>query len=145
MTTQTESMTAAFEQAMESFKKTSEAVLNMQQEAIQQWTGMWPTAMAEQANPLKQFQEIQKRCGNTMTDLLKRHREVVDKQYDEAVAALEEAVRMGESHSPDEFRTRLEQLCRRSLELMRHASEAQLKEFQEALAKWSETVSSATS
>ena len=145
MSTQAETMTAAFEQAMESFQKTSEAAVNMQQEAIRQWAGMWPQAAAGKSDAQEQFQQLQKRCGETVAELLKRHRETVDKQFEESTAALEEVVRLGESKSPDEFRVRMEQLCRKSLELMRHSSELQIKEFQEAIAKWSDAATKAAS
>jgi hypothetical protein len=42
---------------------------------------------------------------------------------------------VGESSNPEEFRRRTEQFFRKSLECMREATEAQLKEYQEAMSK----------
>ena len=45
---------------------------------------------------------------------------------------------MGESSNPEEFRKLTEQFFRNSLECMREATEAQFKEYQEAMNKLSE-------
>ena len=46
--------------------------------------------------------------------------------------------------TPEEYRRRFEQLCRKTLECMRESTETQLKEFQDVVTKWTELVTQAT-
>jgi uncharacterized protein YwqG len=133
-----------FEQAMENFRKTAEVGLGMQQEMMRQWSTSWPGAgmgmsmATPQTAWLEKMREFQKQWSQTVSDLMRKHREVLDNQYRSAIESLEEAFRVGQARDPEQFRQRTEELCRRSLECLRETSEAQMKEFQEATAKWME-------
>ena len=110
----------------------------MQQDLFQQWTTMWPGFPSPQTMMLDKVRDFQRQWANTVSDLARQHREVIDKQYQAGLESLEEALRLGESGNPEEFRRRSEQLCRKTLDCMREISETQMKEFQEAASKWSE-------
>ncbi len=138
MATATETNT--YEDVIANMSKAVEANLKMQQDMFQQWMTMWPGLPSPQAMLLDKMRDFQRQWSNTISDLARKHRDTLDRQYQVALESLEETLRLSESTNPEEFRKRTEQLCRKSLDCMREVSEAQMKEFQEATKKWSELV-----
>jgi hypothetical protein len=136
MATQTESPTSVFEQAFDSLRKTAESNIEMQQELFRQWTAQWPGVPQPQNAWVERAQKFQKEWAKTVTELLKKHRQVLDEQYQLALESLDEAFRVAESSDPQEYAKRCESLCKKSLEVLRDAGELQVKETQEALTKW---------
>ena len=136
MNTKTE--TNVYEQVLDNMKKAAETNLKMQQDAIQQWAALWPGFPTPQSMWIDKIRDFQKQWSNTVSELAHQHRNTLDRQYQAAIESLEEALRVGESSNPEEFRKRTEQFFRKSLECMREATEAQLKEYQEAMNKLSE-------
>ena len=136
----TDTATNVYEQVFDNVRKAAEANLKMQQEVFRQWTTLWPGLPTPQTVWVEKVRDFQKQWGNTVSDLARQHRETFDRQYQAALESLEEALRVGESSNPEEFRQRTEQLCRKTLDCMREVSEAQMKEFQDAMSKWSELV-----
>ncbi len=141
----TETTANVYQQVFDNLQKASEANLKMQQEMFRQWTSMWPGMPSPQSMWLDKMRDFQRQWGNTMSDLARQHRDTLDRQYQAALESLEEALRVSESTNPEELRKRTEQLCRKTMEFMREASEAQMKEFQGAMTKWSELVTKAGS
>lgn len=145
-----ESGTNVFEQALDNMRKVAESSLKMQQDALQQWSTLWPGLPAmpspQAAVPSPQgvwmdkVLEFQRQWSNAVSDLAHKHRNTLDRQYQAALEALDEALRVGESSTPEEYRKRTDQFCRKSLECMREAFEAQMKENQEAMQKLGELV-----
>lgn len=129
-----------FEEALENVRKATEANLKMQQDFLQQWTGLWPGLPSPQTVWLDKVKDFQKQWSHTVSDLARRHRQELDRQYQALQESLEEALRTAESSNPVEFRIRSEQLCRKTLDCMREVSEAQLREFHDAMKKWTELV-----
>jgi hypothetical protein len=140
MTTQTAPVSGLFEQAIENFRKLAESSIEMQQEMFQKWGSNWPGVGQPQGDVAERVQKFQKAWSKTVKELLARHREVMDEQYDLAVSSLEEAIRLAQSSDPQECAKRYESLCRKSLAVVREAGELQVKELQEALSKWTELV-----
>jgi hypothetical protein len=136
--TQTESVTNVFEQAFDSLRKTAEANLEMQQEIFRQWGANWPGFPQPQNAWVERAQKFQKEWAKTVKELMGRHREVLDEQYQLAQQAFDEAFRVAQSSDPQEYAKRCEDLCKKSLDLMRDAGELQIKETQEALSRWVE-------
>jgi ElaB/YqjD/DUF883 family membrane-anchored ribosome-binding protein len=134
----TETSPNVYEQVVENMKAAAESNLKMQQDMFRQWTAMWPGFPSPQAVWLDKVRDFQKQWSNTVSDLARKHRSTLDKQYQAALESLEEALRAGQSGNPEEFRQRTEQLCRRTLDTIREVSEAQMHESQEAMNKWSE-------
>ncbi len=132
-----------YEQVLESMRKATESSLRMQQDALQQWTALWPGLPglpSVQGVWMDKVLEFRRQWSNTVSDLAHKHRNTVDRQYQAALEALDEALRVGETSSPEEYRKRTDQFCRKALECMREASEAQIREYQEAMNKLSELV-----
>jgi hypothetical protein len=136
MATQTESAKNLFEEAFDNLRKAAESNIEMQQELFRQWSAKWPGFPQPQSAWLEKAQKFQKEWAKTVKDLLEKHREILDEQYEAAVQSLDEAFRVAQAADPQEFAGRCEALCRKSLEAMREVGEMQAKETQEALSKW---------
>jgi hypothetical protein len=140
MATETESVTSLFEDVFDSLRKSAEANLEMQQELFRQWGSQWPGLPQPQTAWVERAQKLQKDWAKTVKDVLTKHREVLDEQYQLALDSLEEAFRVGQSTDPQEFAKRCETLCRKSLEVLRDAAELQAKETQDTFTKWVDLV-----
>lgn len=108
--------TNMYEQVLDNMKKAAETNLKLQQDAIQQWTALWPGFPTPQTMWIDKIRDFQKQWSNTVSDLAHKHRNTLDRQYQAAIESLEEALRVGESSNPDEFRKRTELFFRKSLE-----------------------------
>ena len=127
-----------YDEVLKNMRQAAEANLKMQQEMFRQWSTLWPGYPNPQTAWLDKVRDFQRQWGNTISDLARKHQNVIDRQYQAALESLDEALRVSEASNPEEFRKRTEQLCRKSLDCVREISEAQMKEFQEAVSKWSE-------
>ena len=138
MTAPTDTASRVFEQAVDAFRKTADATLSAQKDLFQQWQSSWSGSVQPQTAWLEPFRQFQQTWSNTTLELLRKHRESLDKQYQAGIDAIEEAFRVSEAEDPEEFRKRAEQLCRKNLDCLKEISEAQMSEFQDASAKWAE-------
>jgi len=136
MSTQSESVTGAFEQVFENVRKAAETGLKVQKELYQLWAKSWPGPLPPQSPWRDQVQKFQKNWSTTVVDLVAKHRDVIDEQYQAGVDALKDAFSVAEASNPEEFRKRAEELCRKSLDYYKTVAEAQVKEFQDATTKW---------
>lgn len=143
--TPTDKSTSVYEDVFQNMRKAAEVNLKLQQDMFHQWSTLWPGFPSPQSAWLDKVRDFQRQWGNTISDLARKHRDTVDRQYQAALESLEEALRVSESTNPEEFRKRTEQLCRKTLDCMREVSETQMKEFQDAMHKWSELVTKAGS
>lgn len=136
----TETKSPVVEEVFTNISKAAEANLKLQQEIFRQWTTMWPGIPSPQTAWLDKMRDIQKQWTDAVSDLARRHRDTVDRQYQAALENLDAALRVSESSNPEEYRRRAEQLCRKTIDCMREMSEAQVKEYQEAMTKWTDLV-----
>lgn len=141
--TQKTATSPVFEEVFQNIRKATEANLKLQQEVFRQWTSLWPGAAAPQSVWTDKVREFQSKLTNTISDLARKHREVMDQQYEAAIESLDAALKVSESTTPEEFRRRSEQFCRKTLDCVREMSESQIREFQETARKWTETVTKA--
>ncbi len=137
MATATEAGSKLFEDVFQNVRKAAETSLKLNQEIFQHWAHMWPL-QTPQSIAIDKIRDFQRQWVNTVSDIARKHRDVLDKQYQAALESLESALRVTESTNPEEFRRRSEQLCRKAIDCVREVSETQLREFQEAVAKWTE-------
>lgn len=144
MTTTKETGSKVLEDVFQNVRKATEANLKMQQEIFQQWTRFLPISTPQSAM-VDKVRDMQRQWTTTVSDLARKHRDVMDKQYQAALESLDAALRVTESTNPEEYRKRSEQFCRKTLDCVREASETQLREFQEAVSKWTELATKATS
>jgi len=142
--TETEAGSKVLDDVFHNIRKAAETNVKMQQEMFQHWTHFWPVS-TPQSVFVDKIREFQKQCCNTVSDLARKHRDVIDKQYQAAVESLDAALRVIESTNPEEYRRRSEQLCRKTIDSMREISETALREFQDVSAKFMELATKASS
>ena len=134
----TQTAANVYDDVFQNVRKAAEANLKMQQEVFKQWGALWPGFPTPQAAWLEKVRDFQHQFASTISDLARKHRDVLDRQYQAALESLEEALRVAEANNPEDFRARSEQLVRKTLDCVREISETQMNEFQEAVNKWSE-------
>jgi len=132
------------DQVFDNFRKASESTFQIQQDLFKQWVSQWPTtppatgaAFAEQAHT------FQKRWLDTVTDMMNKHRESLDSQYKAGIRAIEDAFRVTEAKTPDDYRKIAEELWRKGFENVKSSAETQARDFQGAVEKWFELVAKA--
>jgi hypothetical protein len=126
---------AMFDEVFQNIRKAAEANLTMQQELLSQWSTLWPGVPAPQSAWIKQMQRFGSKWGEAVAEVARKHRAVIDRQYSAALESLEAALCVSEATTPEEYRRRSEQLCRKSLECVREVAESQVEEFQDAVTK----------
>jgi hypothetical protein len=136
--TKTAPASSVFEELFQNIRKAAEANLKMQQEVLSQWSILWPGMPLPQSAWISQIQSVRKQWLETVSGLARKHREVVDRQYDAAIESLDAALHVSDADTPEELRRRTEQFCRKTLDCMREITETQIREFQEAVTKWTD-------
>lgn len=125
-----------FDQLFESFRKASESSLQAQQEMLRQWMQQWPAAPTN-GGPSNEWKvALQKRWMESMTETLNRHREVLDSTYRSGIQAIEQAFRVTDAKSPDDYRKLVEDLWRKVSDTFKEQSATQVREFQKATERW---------
>lgn len=137
----TQTPTNVYDEVFQNFRKAAEANLKMQQEVFRHWGAMWPGLPTPQAAWMEKVRDFQHQWVSTISDLARKHRDTLDRQYQVALESLEDALRVTEASNPEEFRARTEQLFRKTFECVRDITEAQMNEFQEAVNKLGELTS----
>jgi hypothetical protein len=127
-----------FDQLFENLQKATESTIQFQQEVLKSWTGQWPGLTKTPAPWGEQFQKFQKNWGETVTGLFKKQQETLEAQFQAGLEHLEEAFQMAASKDPEEFRKKTVELWQKTFESLRQFSEAQVRDFQAAMAKWAE-------
>jgi hypothetical protein len=135
--TTVESGSKVIEDVFQNIRRAAEANLKMQQEVFHQWSHLWPFP-TPQSVWIDKVRDFQKQWASTVSELVRKHRSIVDRQYQAVIESLDAAFHVVESTNPEEFRRRTEQLCRKAIDCVRETSETQLREFQSAVAKWTE-------
>jgi hypothetical protein len=130
-----------FEQVFDNLQKATEASVKMQQEMFQKWIEAFPTASSPMSTSTNAVSDWRKKWEDATTEMLRHQKDLVDKNYDAGIKALEEMFAVSESQSPQEFQQKVTELYRKSFESLRQLSEAQLTEFRTAAAKCSELMS----
>ena len=128
-----------FDQMFESFRRASESSLQMQQEMFKQWAPQWPAMPLNAAGASAEWaRTFQKRWIEFMTDSLNKQRESLDSMYKSGIQVIEQAFRISEAKSPDDYRRMVEELWRKMAEISKDQSETQIREFQKGVEKWLE-------
>jgi hypothetical protein len=133
-----------FEQLFDSFLKVSESTLHAQQEFFHQWMSQWPMfpiASMPSGNNVDQSEQarlFQKQWADTASALLTKQHEALDAQYRAGIRTIESALRSTDLKSPEEFRRLTEDLWRKSLGQLKQTIDAQIRDFETAIEKWSD-------
>ena len=127
-----------FDAVFESFKKATETTLQMQQELFKKWTSLWPVTSLSQVPWAEQTQKFQKKWIEFVDETLKKQRQVLEAQYQAGLQKIEEAFRLAEAKDFEELRAKTLELWQKSFEYLKQTYEAQVKDFQATLSKWTE-------
>jgi len=140
-----------FDQVLDNFRKANESTIQLQQEMFRQWSRLWAqapgvskTATVPFADPgawVEQFHEFQKYSAKSVTELLKKHKETLDAQYESGVQAIEDAFRVADAKDPAQYRRLTEELWRHSFDCLKTVVEDQMRGFQTISEAFSEAAS----
>jgi hypothetical protein len=126
-----------FDQVVDTFRKAIDSSMQIQQEMFRQFVQQWsqvpgvPTPGSIVANNwAEQVHTIQRKWAQTITDLLNRHREMLDAQYRAGIRTIEDAFRVGEAKNPEQFRKLTEELWRQTFDSMKTVIETQTRDLQ---------------
>lgn len=137
-----------FDQILENYRRATESTLQFQQMMLGNWTQQWPQVFGV-PTPAVSWTEharaAQKKLGETVSDMLNKHRETLDAQYRAGIRAIEDAFRVGEAKDPEQFRRLTEELWRQSFECLKTLAEAQIRDTQSMVQKWCEVVAQGAS
>jgi hypothetical protein len=137
MTAQAEFVNKSFEQVFDSFRKTTEATVQMQQELFRQWTALWPGFPKPQAWT-EQFQSFQKEWSQALTELTRKYQEAWQRQYSASMESLEKAFQSAGTKDAGEFRQKMLELWQKSFDCLKDVAQNQMRSFQAAVEKWIE-------
>jgi hypothetical protein len=124
-----------FEHVFDSLRTATEANVQMQQELFKKWMGMFPVVPAAGGEP---FPKLQKKWVEFVAGMVKKQRETMEAQFGAGLKHIEEAFRPAEIKEPEELRTKTIELWQKTFEYIRQAYEAQMRDFQAAVVKWTE-------
>ena len=145
-----------FDVILENYRKATESTMKLQQDMLRSWTGQFfggqsfgfPLVggpVSGSALPggalLEQLSAAQKKWGETVTEMLNKHRESLDAQYRAGIKTIEDAFKVGEAKDPQQFRRLTEELWRQSFECLKTVAESQMRDVQSAMQKWYDTAS----
>jgi predicted solute-binding protein len=114
----------------QNIQKAAESGIKMHQEMFRQWSHLWPLPVP-QSIWIERIRALHRQWANMISDLARKHCEVMERQYQ---AFLD----VSTASTPEEFRRRTEELCRKTVDCMREVSHAQLREFQDIVGKLTE-------
>jgi hypothetical protein len=128
------------EQFFESFRKASESTLQTQQDIFLQWVQQWPSMPIDTAgvSAAQWSESLRKRWVESSTAALNQHRELLDASYRVTIHLIEQAFRVSEAKSLEEYRRLSEELLRTMAETFKQQSETQLREIESTAEKWLE-------
>jgi hypothetical protein len=128
-----------FEQVFETLQKMTAANIQLQQEMFKKWVGLW-TGMPKPSGGDEQVLKAQKQWAEFMTEVARKQRETLEALSSAGLKSIEEAFRPPEVKDPEELRAKTVELWQRSFDSVRQVSEAQMRDYQAAMAKWTELV-----
>jgi hypothetical protein len=130
-----------FDQILENYRRATESSMLFQQMMLRNWTEQWPQAFGvtmPKASLPEQVYNIQKKLGETISEMLNKHRETLDAQYRAGIVAIEDAFRVAEAKDPQQFRKLTEELWRHNYECLKGLAESQMRDIQAVMQKWFE-------
>jgi hypothetical protein len=128
-----------FEQVFESLRTMTEANIHMQQEMLKKWAGMW-AGVPKPGGGDEQILKAQNTWAECMTEAARKQRETLEAQFSVGLKNIEEAFRLAEVKDPEVLRARTVELWQKSFDCVRQVYEAQMRDLQAAMAKWTELV-----
>jgi hypothetical protein len=126
-----------YEPVFESLQKAVAGTLQAQQELFKQWTAIWP-AVLPSPPCCEKVVHFQKKWAEFKNDLVKKQCELLETQFKAGLNSLEESFRHAKASDPEELRAKTIQLWQKSFDCLRQVNEAQIRNFQLAVTRWTE-------
>jgi hypothetical protein len=127
-----------FEQVFENLRVATESSIHLQQEMFKKWVTVWPGMPVALNGGGEKIQKAQKKWTEFMAGLVKKERETLEAQLSAGLKNIEDAFRLAEAKEPEELRAKTIELWQKSIDCMRQTYEAQMRDFQAAVVKWTE-------
>ncbi|MEZ6117338.1 MAG: hypothetical protein R3C28_12280 [Pirellulaceae bacterium] len=132
-----------FDQVFENMQKATEASVKMQQDMFQKWMEGFPQASPAMSG-LDAVAKWRHQWETATSDMLRKQKELVDRNYDAGIQALEELFRVSDAKTPQDLQQKVLDLYRKSFDSMRQLSEAQMTELKSAMEKWTDLLANKT-
>src|SRR3954469_15074563 len=95
-----------------------------------------PSAAMPGAAWLEQLSAAQQKWVDTVTEMLTKHRETLDAQYEAGIRTIEDAFKVGEAKDPQQFRRLTEELWKQGFECLNSVVESQVRDVQATMQKF---------
>jgi hypothetical protein len=142
--TESELERAMYDQLFETYRKTSESWLQMQQDMFKNVVQQWLSATPHTAGVASDWNRtFQKRWMELAVEILNKHRESIDAMYRSVIQLIEQSSRMSEAKSAEEYRRVVEEMWRKWFESVKSQSESQFRDVQNWAGKSLEIVQNA--
>jgi len=128
-----------FDQVFEAMRKATDSAIVMQQELFNKWIGLWP-GVPISPTAAGEAPKIQKKWVETIGELIKKQREILETQFSTGLQSIEEAFHLAEAKDPEELRAKTVALWQKIFDCLRQTYESQMRDFQIAVAKWAEVL-----
>jgi len=132
------------EQVLENIRKMTESAFQAQQEVFRHWTDCWTGKAGFRTTSGEASQVFARKWTEACSDLLKKQRESLEVQFNSILKAIEAAFRVTQAKDPEQFLTKVIEFWQKSFESMGQVADANLRDFQVAVARWGELVSEKT-
>jgi hypothetical protein len=133
-----------YEQIFETYRKSSESWLQMQQDMFRNVAQQWLSTPPSTAGMATDFnRNVQKRWMELAIEILNRHRESLDTTYQSLIQLVEQTSKMSDVKSSDEYRRVVEEAWRKWFETVKSQSETQFRDVQNWAGKSMEIVQGA--
>ena len=133
-----------YDQMFETYRKTSESWLQMQQDMFKNVVQQWLSATPHTAGVASDWNRtFQKRWMELAVEILNKHRESIDAMYRSVIQLIEQSSRMSEAKSAEEYRRVVEEMWRKWFESVKNQSESQFRDVQNWAGKSLEIVQNA--
>jgi len=120
-----------YDQMFEAYRKASESWMQAQQDLLKTGGQQWMPSMPNAGGGIPDWNRtLQKRCVELTIEILNRQRESLETIYKSAIHLLEQASKISEAKSPEEFRRLVEDAWRNWFESVKSQSETQFRDAQ---------------
>jgi len=141
-----------FDPIFDSMRKAVETNVQFQHDLFKRWAALWtgmpgvPGVPAMPAMPgvpgvgswAEQAQKFQKKWAEVVTEVTRQQRETLEEQLAAGMKQIEQAFHLAEIKDVDTLRTKTLELWQKTFLLLQQANEAQVRNFQTAVGKWTE-------
>jgi hypothetical protein len=129
-----------FEQVFENLRTATESSIQMQSELFKKWMATWPGVPVPPNGGCDPFMKSQKKWAEFVAEVVKKQREALETHFSAGLKNIEETFHLAEVKDPEELRAKTIELWQKSFECLRQLYEAQLRDFQTTVVKWTELV-----